>query len=368
VAAGLIAGVLVVPTLPADADPVWSITPTPVTGAAESLNGVACTSPTNCWAVGTASNRVLIELWNGSVWSRVPAPSPTNSSLSAVACPSAQSCFAVGGRNVTGSSPSVLIEHWNGVRWSSMTVPRTGRAVLRGVACPGPRSCYAVGATGLKPLVEHWNGTRWSVMQVPTGGVLSSVACATGRSCIAVGSGPSSSGYWVPFSVRWNGTRWSKTSMGTPRYIAEWLYGVSCPSVRVCIAVGTNKPNPGGVGYDTLGLSALRWNGTRWSRLASPRPLDPGGSGLPGAGGFGAVACTATTSCFGVGSYGPGGLTALRQTLVEHWDGATWSLVDSPSPAGVNQAVLSGVSCPTATSCVAVGSTSSGASLAEVFG
>jgi hypothetical protein len=63
------------------------------------------------------------------------------------------------------------------------------------------------------------------------------------------------------------------------------------------------------------------------------------------------IACPSVTTCFAVGSY----LTSsgAEKTLIERWNGATWSVVPSPSPAGLSR--LMGVVCQSTSSCFAVG-------------
>ena len=66
-----------------------------------------------------------------------------------------------------------------------------------------------------------------------------------------------------------------------------------------------------------------------------------------------AISCTSSAFCVAVGSSG-------ADILVETWDGSAWSLtVSNPHPANP-QNELHGVSCRSATSCVAVGFTSDG--------
>ena len=68
------------------------------------------------------------------------------------------------------------------------------------------------------------------------------------------------------------------------------------------------------------------------------------------------VSCASATDCMAVGSYYQVAL-GVRQTLVEAWDGATWAVVPSPSLAPASELV--GISCVSATHCVAVGSSGS---------
>lgn len=42
-------------------------------------------------------------------------------------------------------------------------------------------------------------------------------------------------------------------------------------------------------------------------------------------------------------------------TLAEHWNGSSWTVQQVPLPAGAYEADLTGVACPGATQCVAVG-------------
>jgi hypothetical protein len=65
------------------------------------------------------------------------------------------------------------------------------------------------------------------------------------------------------------------------------------------------------------------------------------------------VSCTATTACVAVGSYVNDGDTVA---LAERWNGTAWTNQATPNPAGGTEIALNGVSCPSATKCLAVGS------------
>lgn len=83
------------------------------------------------------------------------------------------------------------------------------------------------------------------------------------------------------------------------------------------------------------------WDGVSWSIVKSPNSV-VGGYLM-------SVACTSTIDCFAVGwdNWDPGA------TLIEHWNGSTWSIV--PSPTRGHDGSLSSVACTSATSCMAVG-------------
>jgi hypothetical protein len=79
-----------------------------------------------------------------------------------------------------------------------------------------------------------------------------------------------------------------------------------------------------------------------WSVVPSPNP-GPG----PAAHDLWGVSCVSATACMAVGSKD-------RGSLAESWNGTRWAVVPAPSP-GPGHDVLEGVSCPSASACMAVG-------------
>jgi hypothetical protein len=123
--------------------------------------------------------------------------------------------------------------------------------------------------------------------------------------------------------------------------VVAWLAGVSCPSTTSCFAVG--QDTPAAVGSYSRGL-VEHWNGSRWSVMTTPRVSE--NTSLAG------VSCPSTRSCFAVGYSFLGEST---KSLVEHWDGSRWSIMTVPNPTDSGDTELAGVSCPSTTSCFAVG-------------
>jgi hypothetical protein len=95
-----------------------------------------------------------------------------------------------------------------------------------------------------------------------------------------------------------------------------------------------------------------RWNGTSWSIVPSPNPGDATDSGLLG------VSCVSVTNCTAVGRYLLGE-DSPSKTLVERWNGTAWRVVGSANRSAYFN-VLTAVSCGSATSCFAVGSSADG--------
>jgi hypothetical protein len=101
---------------------------------------------------------------------------------------------------------------------------------------------------------------------------------------------------------------------------------------------------------------AERWNGTVFSVQPTPSPASP-----PAFSVLSGVSCPAATVCTAVGNYTTTALNGF--TLAEHWDGTDWSIQRTPNrhgATGVTVDRLAGVSCPAATACTAVGSYQSG--------
>lgn len=88
----------------------------------------------------------------------------------------------------------------------------------------------------------------------------------------------------------------------------------------------------------------LRWNGRKW--LIQHTPSTGGGkfsySALSG------ISCPSATACFAVG-------VADRTNLAERWNGNSWSIQSLPSPSSSIDEGMSSVSCPSTATCMAVG-------------
>ena len=304
------------------------------------INGISCASASMCIAVGDAATfggqsftfMPLTERWNGRKWAIQTSVRPgADAQLEAVSCSSALACTSVGsiGDKVPGAQVT-LAERWNGVRWSFQPTPGNpahATGALASVSCRSRSNCTAVGSGGSLALAEHWNGTRWSLLRpvVPVvsasaASSLTGISCTSITSCIAVGSYHDGSGHQFGLAEGWNGSSWA--ILAAPG-AASSLSAISCTSATACMAVGSAAAGP----------VAESWNGAAWT----PQEIAAGPTALA------AVRCTSAAACTAVGSDGSG-------AAAERWDGTSWAL--QPVPAG---GALAGLSCPTATDCVAVG-------------
>jgi hypothetical protein len=246
----------------------------------------------------------------------------------------------------------------NATTWTQGTIPSSGSGstnVLDSVSCTTADFCMATGQTGAASgaLIEQWNGTTWSVVSNPAiaGGLeLQGVSCVGTTFCAAVGA--IVSGVVIE---QWNGTAWSQATIPQPSGASSAVFnGVTCQSSTNCTAVGDNVS-----GSTTLPL-VEQWNGTAWSIVTAPAVTGADTTVLE------SVSCGGPSFCAATGQTATGSLTT---TLVEQWNGSTWSIVTSPngSTAGSASNNFSGVSCVGASFCQAVGSFNDGVNVARTY-
>src|SRR5207302_1280382 len=125
------------------------------------------------------------------------------------------------------------------------------------------------------------------------------------------------------------------------------LTGVTCASGSQCWAVGYNNPTPGGGVHQTV---IEQWNGTSWTIVTSPNTSPNQYNELHG------VTCSSASDCWAVGFSDNGNafFGEPLQTLIEHWNGSSWAIVTSPNN-GTATNLLNGVTCVSASQCLAVG-------------
>ena len=274
----------------------WSVVSSPNAGTSSNfLQAVAAVAANDVWTVGsyfampgsTVPARTLTEHWNGSSWSVVNSPNVgTNQNfLYGVSAASSNDVWAVGYEYATGVPSRTLTEHWNGTKWSIVSSPNAiGINWLRGVVAISATDVWAVGFSNnngtVHTLTEHWNGTKWSIVSSPNVGTLGSSL----------------------YSV----TKVSATNV--------WAVGQYSASISA------------GVFAQTL---TEHWNGTKWSVVKSPNAGQAGSAN----GGFFGVAAGAANNIWAVGFYVVNGTTPVQTTLIEHWNGSSWSIVSSPNVA-----------------------------------
>lgn len=256
--------------------------PNPARSRSSQLDAVSCSSVLACTAVGSyidsaGTTLTLAERWNGRSWAieRTPNPAATLvATLNGVACTGPKTCMAVGSFNnghangMANATPLTLAEEWNGRSWRVLTTPDPTPAgepthaknrVLYGISCISATDCTAVGTFQenlgvgasthdgpIDTLVDRWNGKSWVLERTPnpvgSSRVLQSVSCASSTSCTAVGNYKTRTGTDL-FVERWNGKAW----------VLDLLHNVSPPHFPVFNGVGCRDGGCTAVGSYTRG-------------------------------------------------------------------------------------------------------------------
>jgi hypothetical protein len=203
--------------------------------------------------------------------------------------------------------------------------------------------CLAGGVLALSAPASAATVSTWSIVPSPNVAgaqfnVPSNVSCSGPANCMLVGySAVSEASHQLTFAEHWNGTTW--TVVPTPN---------GNPNSNNALS-GIACPSANAcvaVGYyaDTSSNNQTLvewWNGTSWSIVSSPSP-DAHYNNLGG------VSCTSVTNCVAVGNMG-----SPAQSLIESWNGTVWSVV--PSPNGTGNNFMGSVSCPLPNNCMALG-------------
>lgn len=368
----------------------WYIAPTPGTGADDIVLGSSCANAQLCMAVGLSIDNIqangtdapLAETWNGSTWTLGPQPVlpvGEGGGLFDVTCVGGSDCWAVGallGVAGNGNPTATLIENWNGTSWSIVPSPTPTDAgvvgaALQGVSCVSVSDCVAVGfssdvsGANLNAVIEQWNGSVWSLVPgADTGQTfaqLSGVDCVSATDCWAVGNaGPvQQDPNFLPIFPgaigdqglieHWDGSSWSLVpSTAEPSPSGGFLYGVTCVDAADCWASGATTDSSG----MASGFLLQHWNGANWIDTSASVP----GGGTSAI--LNSVSCVSSTQCWAVGSLGPfgggGGGNFRPQSIIESWNGSAWSIEPSPNVAVLS--FLDTVTCVRAVTCLAAGS------------
>ncbi len=300
-----------------------SSTPIPTAPIWESagMTSVTADAANDVWAGGNESDGALLEHWDGEAWHLVTTHTHATG-ISAMAMSGPSDIWGVGSGYDNWSGSMGL--HWNGTFWDfqSTRYYSTGGTDLSSVVDFAPNDVWAVGddweygCYGCPPVdfdfFEHWDGTHWRHENF--------FGNYVGLAAIA---GSSSSDLWMVeyaqrdhsgtfvASFHRQGFRWQYRRIDLPEHYGE-LYGLAIAGVPGDIwGVGVQRTSRNDVGRPLL----ERWNAISWKPVQGAKGVD--GESLS------AVAAINASDVWAVGGGSKG-------TIVEHWDGATWSKIGGP--------------------------------------
>ena len=233
---------------------------------------------------------------------------------------------------VSASSPTdiwavgLAAIHFDGKTWTGYPLPGIDGDIgseLRGVAVISPTNAWAVGSFKTSPTttgnLQQWDGSAWSISPPPSGteGEILQSITAISASDIWVG------GCIPAFLEHFDGSQWTYFALQDLSAVNEsCITGISVISPSDVWAVGWSSPRGGS--YVTV---TEHWDGTSWTFVPSPN-VGTGDNQLNG------VVALADDNVWAAGfsTAAPDG-SAANQTLIEHWDGTSWTVVPSPNVA-----------------------------------
>jgi Fibronectin type III domain len=302
---------------------------------------------------------LLIVFIASSAWSgALPAFASANAGVAATSQPSPP-ILPYGrlrpgllGHTPQAHKPSTTTSCPNSFTSPAATPNATAFNELESVAAIYPTNIWAVGFSNTgatnapdRTLADHWNGTAWTRVATPNVGAghndLSGVAAIDPNDVWAVGNSGPSSTVFKNLALHWNGSAWAAVATPQPSAVNQGLGGVSALASNNVWAVGTYFNG------SVLQTLVIHWNGSTWSTVASPNT----GSGhniLQG------VFARTASDIWAVGQYQPAaGNTMPYATLIEHYDGSTWTIQTSTNVS--TESILYSVTAVSPTDAWAVG-------------
>jgi hypothetical protein len=323
--------------------------------------------------------------------------------LNAVACPSSTQCYALGstsGRHGPAGPGFIIGSSDGGDRWKLlMTTPKI---LVSGISCPASGTCVVGGASSnptsaftniSEAFVTKNSGLSWSAQTLPPLYGVGGVACASVNVCLVIGPGG------IARTTN-GGMSWVPESAPRGFYANDTIDSVACPTSSFCI-IGGEGSAPAPTANNPLPLppsvdSVSHDSGATWTKaafVAGPFRTGPESSSPPA---LSSISCSDSRHCVGLittvasfpstfGTEAPivtedAGRSWRRESTRVGWavscvknscvsvgghfrDPTTGGYAFTSTDGGVNWSqsntqtnqILTSVSCPSPTHCVAVG-------------
>jgi hypothetical protein len=319
------------------------------------LNAVAALNTKEAWAAGFQNDnqlngsRTLIERWNGIQWKVVPSPNPgsppscngqnSGNMLNAIAEVSPSNAWAAGFKFDCRSLLSTMMLRWNGSTWNAAPLPAlhmNDNSALNGLAALAANNIYAVGyqpaANGaVLTLIEHFNGVAWSLVQSPnannTGNVLQAISADSPNDVWAVGDQVAPNIEVRTLIEHFDGKAWSvipsPNVVGGSDLDQNVLTGVRATSPTDVTAIGFI--------FDAASQRELtlieHWDGISWSVVPSPNQSTAFGAFNT----LTSVTGLSSSDLYATGYFADSATGGQHTALIEHFDGTSWSIIPLPA-------------------------------------
>jgi hypothetical protein len=208
-------------------------------------------------------------------------------------------------------------------------------AILRDIVAVSPADVWAVGdyfdGTRIIQFSMRWDGAGWNFHDIPLRSALGHghlwAVDARGAELWAAGDQQHQDpqGFWGthPLVVRHNGSRWEHVDVPSLGLVGsgEFIWDLQILSPDNIWFVGEGFPIP----IEPQPSLALRWNGSSFELIPTPRVNTFTGPGSFGTGdGLRAICALAPDDMWAVGAAGDGD-PILTDSQILHWDGDRWA-------------------------------------------
>jgi hypothetical protein len=298
------------------------------------LLAASVSSSTDIWAV---CDSVLH--YNGTKWTAfTPAMQSEISSLNGVVAISPSLAWAAGNIETTAGVRGQIIEQWNGTRWSAFPGPKFAAGDQPSIFTMTSTSANDIWAIGsllsdggqlLSFLFEHWNGKQWTATTILSNDAFLLGASADATNDVwAVGfNGPENDDSQT-LALHYDGASWTEALTPSVGNGANQFNGVLALAPNDVWAVGFSTPVPPPAQAATLTLIE-HFDGTSWSVVPSP---NVGPDSIYQSNRLFGLAANSSTDIYAFGSYFASDGSGHQMTLLLHWDGTSWAIVPSPNP------------------------------------
>jgi hypothetical protein len=319
-----------------DATSIFQVVPTPNENFDSGLIAASASSPKDIWAVGQSTIH-----FDGSKWTAFPAPmikGDNTSKLGGVVDISPTLAWAGGIVNIGEANPGQVLEQWNGTKWSVIPGPHFAsgdQPSIYAMTHTSADDVWAIGSllsgdgTLLSFLFEHWNGTTWTQTNSISGDAFLIAASADAKNdAWAVGfSGPEND-LSQTLAMHWNGQDWAQVPTPSVGSGANQLNAVQALAPNNVWAVGFSTPEPPPQEVATLTLIE-HYDGTSWSVVPSP---NVGPNSIFQSNTLYGLVANSADDIWAFGSYVASDGSGHQKTLLLHWDGTSWTIRPSPDP------------------------------------
>ena len=314
----------------------WEVIARPNLGfnvSTSSFNSIGVASIEDIWFTGTIDNfddseqQPLIVRWKGEHFrdTYIPPGDWLYSGMDGVAAVTQDDVWVIG-----HDYWDKLLMRWDGDHWSRVPLRSGVNPVgpyLNAVAAVTKNDVWIAGccdASNNSSVMMHWNGKIWDIIPYPTtpatSTVLSDIAVIAVNDIWVVGSHDEAN----TLITHWNGSIWEVVPSPNLCKVKNTLVSVSAIGANDVWAVGACSDEDTG-GRIAWGKTLIEhWDGTRWSIVQGPGLLGP--HQLTG------VAAISPDDVWAVGvSWTNANYPVVEHTVVMHWDGKQWSVIPSPN-------------------------------------